>query len=400
MSVNSMTDRDKNAQGLPDTKFSRHLISSTFSGTGAWIGIAVLFICLLSNRTMGQTADVPPIKVVSTTQLEGKDISRKNPPGIRRWIEWTTLNLSTRNKLAEDDRDEHRLTRNSVQYMIQMAGRFKFDRNGRLALSAFVGTGNRFTFTWNDTGIGTGSTITNLYVKQLNLAVKPLNGVEVAIGGLGFIRQMNTEITSYNNNGYMVGERLSIKRPDHLFFDEIHLASGYVGDTRNPSVFSRLDRMGEWNYHFLGVTKKISPGISFSADGTNQSGRYTLRQALRLEFSRQRPFQEVVLENYQRIHPDKTSGFSCHTQTRIGKRLGLWTGFVSIDKDYGPWNSDRFGGGRRFFIVPSLALFRDVTLSLAFTHTLNYPHPVSNRSRLDLVLGYNLLSSLRRAGIL
>jgi len=70
-----------------------------------------------------------------------------------------------------------------------------------------------------------------------------------------FDRGQSTEVTSYDYDGYLVGERITLDRPGNLYFDEISITYGFLGDFNRPNVFGRLHRLGQSNYHEFGVSK-------------------------------------------------------------------------------------------------------------------------------------------------
>jgi len=47
----------------------------------------------------------------------------------------------------------------------------------------------------------------------------------------------------------------------------------------------------------------------------------------------------------------------------------------------------------------SYSLLRELTLSVMATHTLNYPGPVVNKARYEILLTYDLLPGLKRTGL-
>ncbi|HEY0723872.1 MAG TPA: caspase family protein, partial [Pyrinomonadaceae bacterium] len=139
--------------------------------------------------------------------------------GLARWIDLQTATLVTRYRWIKNS--DGVTTANNIQAQMQFRGRFKFDKDGAYSLNAGVFPGNNFINGFNDTGIGTGQPVTNLYLKQLFLSAKPITGVEVQYGGLYFQRGESSEITTYDNDGYLMGERIIIQRPRNFFFDEV-----------------------------------------------------------------------------------------------------------------------------------------------------------------------------------
>jgi hypothetical protein len=91
----------------------------------------------------------------------------------------------------------------------------------------------------------------------LYLSALALDGVEVQYGSLDVWHDESADITGYAYNGYVAGERVSIKRPRELFFDDISFAYGYVGDLNSPNVIGRLYRLGQNNFHRFMLKKNI-----------------------------------------------------------------------------------------------------------------------------------------------
>ena len=138
-----------------------------------------------------------------------------------------TLGLAARYRAIEDSTGK--LTVNQVQQQLQVKMQVKADREGKLALNVGAFTGSSMTAGWNNTGIGTGTTAWAVRIKQLYVAAKPVKGVEAQFGGLYFNRGELTEITTYDNDAFFTGERVSVRRPDKAFFDEIAVTNGYIG---------------------------------------------------------------------------------------------------------------------------------------------------------------------------
>ena len=82
--------------------------------------------------------------------------------------------------------------------------------------------------------------------------------MEIQYGSLDIWHDESTDITGYAFNGYVDGERVSIKRPRDLFFDDISVAYGYVGDFNSPNAIGRLDGLGQSNFHGFMLRKDIS----------------------------------------------------------------------------------------------------------------------------------------------
>ena len=81
---------------------------------------------------------------------------------------------------------------------------FKFDAAGRYAVNFGLFTGVRFTSGWNNTPWGTSPAQWNLAFKALYAAAEPITGLEVQVGGLYIAKGESTELTTYDEDGYLM----------------------------------------------------------------------------------------------------------------------------------------------------------------------------------------------------
>ena len=314
-----------------------------------------------------------------------------------RWFELQTATISTRYRFVENSAGV--TTNDQLQHSEVFKGRLKFDAEGRYSLNAGVATGNNFTGSWNNTGWGTGRGATNLYLKQLFLSAKPVKGLELQYGGLSLLRGESTEITSYDNDAYIVGQRLSLKRPEHVFFDEIAVTYAYLGDITTPNLNKRYHRLQESNYHQFLVSKSFGKRAVVSADYTFQAGTETMREAVKVHTKELRVIDAFRFENYQRMDVNPDYGFAVAGEKTLFKRLTLGGGFASIDPNYGGLNADRFNKGQRLFVSGGFRLSPEFGVSTFLTRAVDNSFAVSNRTRLDVVFSYDLLRSLQRTGL-
>jgi hypothetical protein len=279
-------------------------------------------------------------------------------------------------------------------------GRVKFDRTGRYSTGFRFGTGDSFTHSWNATGVGTGEPVKAIYLKELYLSAAPWRNIEFQYGGLGFNRGESTEVTSYSNNGYLTGERISIRRPDKLFFDEISASGGYVGDLAKPGVFDRFQHLSKMNYHQFLVSKNVGKDVSVSGDYTMDSGVETLRQAVRLSFHGRRFADALIFDNYERLESHPAWGCAITIQKSPVQRVLLNGGFVNVDQYYRNPNSDRLGRGKRFFIIATYNFWREFSAGFFAGKAFATSYPVNNAARFDFVISYDFLRALKRHEIL
>jgi thiol-disulfide isomerase/thioredoxin len=132
-----------------------------------------------------------------------------------------------------------------LQHRQDVAGRFKFDARGKVSLNFWLNSGRRFTAGWNETAAGPRRGNVNLYLKHLFLAVQPVKGIEVQYGGFDFLRGQHTEITTYNNDGYLTGQRLILRHPQELFFDEVATTDLFSEVTEAAGLGAKIPAYGE-----------------------------------------------------------------------------------------------------------------------------------------------------------
>jgi hypothetical protein len=317
-------------------------------------------------------------------------------PKIERWFELQTASIQLRYRRLETSGGV--VSNNHAQDSIALKARVKFDSKGKYSVNAGAATGTSFTGGWNNTGIGTGGPITNMYLKQLFLAASPAKGLDLSYGGLAFVRGDSTEITSYDNDGYLTGARISVKRPKDLYFDEISFTNAYLGDLTSPSFLDRTSRLNEANYRHLLIGKRFGKTVSASADYTRLSGVDTFRTAINAKTPHAHVIDFVRYEQYRRLGPTADFGYAVYAEKAVVKRFSLGLGYADIDAHYGGLNADRFNKGRRIFEQANLKVTRDLSVSAFLTQAVHNSFAVSNKKRVDIVAAYNVLGPIQRAG--
>src|SRR4030095_2286449 len=189
---------------------------------------------------------------------------------------------------------------NQLQHRETLRGRVKFDARGAYSLNLGVFTGTRFSSGWDNTGWGMAGSQRNLAFKALFLSAATGQSTEARDGGLYLVRGESTEVTTYDEDGYVIGERVSVRRPGSLFFDEISATVGFL--TVNPREIAFSKRVKYLNdrpnyRHFL-VDKKLTPRIALSTDFTNFDGSHTWRQAVNVNTRGLHVVDAVIFENY------------------------------------------------------------------------------------------------------
>lgn len=310
-------------------------------------------------------------------QLAGQTV--KNEP----WLELQSASLGVRYRLVENHLGSR--AQNWSDHHQGLKLRLKLDPAARFSLSAAVLNGDSFMAGWNLRGIS-GHSSNRLFLKQLFLTAKPRSGVEFQYGGLGIVRGESSEITSYDNDGYLMGQRLTI--------GDVTMTAGYLGDFRTPSVTRRWHRLSEINYGQVLVKRQLTKRLTATADFTDDDGERTLRQGVAI-----RPASGVDLirlEAYGRVSGTRGAGGAITVEKPFGPTR-LAASFASVDDRYRPLNGDRYGRGRRLSFTSTTALSPDVSFQIFVTHALDDHIAMPNRTRLDVHLRYELAPILRQA---
>jgi len=322
----------------------------------------------------------------TTTPSEGR---------LSRWFDLQMASLGTRYRFSGNS--ERITTANQLQYQATFKGRVKLDRGGRLSLNASVSSGGNFMAGWNRTGWGTGMAQTNLFLKQLYFSARPAAGVEVSYGGLDIPRDESTDITSYTYEGYIMGERVRVNRPRDLFFDEVSVTYGYLGDLNSPGVSKRFHRLRQSNFHRFILAKRIGERARASADYTFESGVETIREAVRVHVPELRLIDMLHFEAYQIPGNRPGHGLAVYSERAIHRRLTIGGGYSQVDRHM--LNSDRYGQGNRIFFDSHLTINQALAVQTYLTHAVAGESVPSPRNRFDVVLSYNLLHHLVRTGM-
>ncbi len=337
--------------------------------------------------------------------------SRDSPRRLHRWIDFQSGTIEIRYRQIESSAGE--TVANQIQHKQAFKGALKLDAAGHYTLQSSLGTGNNFTGSWDATGAGTGQPAWNFRVRRLFVQAIPISGFELSAGSFDALRGESSEITTLDNDAYLEGYRVSVKRPSRLHVDEVAVTLAYLGDLNEPNVLTRLDRLSAHNYSQILVAKRrtLAAGgtagitgnghgrdeIAISFDWTALEGVDTVRQAVRLASHALTLVDGVRFEHYWRISGDKAYGFAIVVDKALARRLTAAGGFSHTDRNFPPLNGDRYGRGKRLLAELRLALRPDLTLGVFYTNGFANDFPVAGNRRLDVVLAYNVLKALQQA---
>ena len=316
------------------------------------------------------------------------DTELTRPPALEMkgtggWLELNRFATSGRYRLIDGDDSQ----RDSVfQYQLSLKARLRLDRQGRVGLAAGIFTGDSFRGGWNRFARPESGREADIFLKHLYLDARLLNKLEVQYGGLEIAHGEATEVTSYDFDGYITGQR--IRSAGWKALDEISVTYAHLGDLDDPSVFNRFRRLASPNYFQLLLDKKLAKPGGLSFEYTDVSGEQTLRQAVRFDLPARSGLDTVQLELYQRWSPEAGYGFGLYTQKSVHAAITLGVGYARIDRT--GLNSDRFPMGRRLYATALMALHRVLGVSVFFSRQLDAAESSANRTRLDVGLSYDL----------
>jgi hypothetical protein len=389
--------------------------------------VAVTAAWLLARAALaaGQAAAPPPRPSPSSSRPDTAPSAQSAPatrPSSRlsRWLDPQQASLNLRYR--EQETSEGVVGFNQIQHQEQFRFRVKLDRAARYSVHLGAFSGQGFGIGWNNTGIGTGDATPYFALKQLFVAAEPIAGVEAQVGSLYLWRGESTEITGYDNDGFITGLRVSVRRPAQLFFNEITYTQANLEASAPPFVFRRFDRFDDVNYRQFGVTRTFGRLVASSFDVTTHNGVETLRAGGRLRIAggratdgratdgratgmvvrgAMRAIDGVRVEVYRRVNgPNPASGFAATADKALFKNaIALSGGLSVIDRHY-TLSGDRFGPGNHLFLLAAAPLSREWTLQVFAANAINTDYALTNGTRVDVVIQYNLLQSLRRLKLL
>ena len=320
-------------------------------------------------------------------------------PPLRRWFELQQLTVFSRYRFIENNKDV--TTSSQQQYKDSVRARVNLDSRKRYTVNVGFFSGSTFASSWNNLGLGNNTVLDGKsnFIKQLYASAIPVRGLELQYGGLYVSRGESDEWDSYDDDGYMVGERVSVRRPKELYLDEITVTRGAMGPLATANLAKRWDGLKNPDYtQVLGV-KRFNPVLSASLEYDRQIGDDILRAAVTLRFSAKAPISTMRYEQYRRLTLNPAAGFVVWAERPVTKYARLQGGYATVDQFYGGWNADRMQSGRRFFANATIPIYGPISGTLYVTRALDAPYAVSIHRRFDAVISYDVLNTLRRTGI-
>ena len=320
-------------------------------------------------------------------------------PSLSRWFELQNATLNLRYRFI--DTSAGRTTTNQLQHRESIRGRVKFDKAAKYTWNFGVFTGTRFTSGWDNTGWGIADAQKNFAFKTSYFSAIPIPGVEAQYGGFYIIKGESSELTTYDEDGYVIGQRISVKRPTQLHLDEISLTVGYLApDPREIPISRRTKYLNDTpNYrHFL-IDKKFGKRVGVSTDFTYAHGSKTWRQGLNLKTPELRVVDTVILELYERVNRTPEQGFAITLDKAVHRKVSVNWGYASIDPAYGILNADRFQIGNRAFAMVIYNISPEFLASAFITRAVGNDIPLPQRTLSNIVFTYNVIPALKKTGL-
>lgn len=383
----------------------------------------------------------------SSSQSDDKTVASEGL--FSRWLNIDAMSASYRWRSISDYDGFHLFDSGQERFLLD--GGLKLDQAGNYTVNFHASTGRNFNWAYSDSlGDGFWELITpsrafqskaqlarkaaavaadpvgaasynrvsrgdEFYMRELYLSATPVKQFTVEFGGIGIERGLNSEITSYDDDGYMIGERLRIHDPEHLYFDQIAVTYGYMGDYFVPNLFDRGNRFSQSNYHQFLLLKKFNSHFRASADYTWQNGVQVMREAALVKMPETKVLDRARFELYQRMNDitlqgvtfTHNAGFAFTGSRSITKRFELEGGYASVDQHYSVFdnsraldayafvfNGDAYGLGRRVFTRANLKLTPYFSCFGFYTHTIATDYYSKNKEGMNFGVSVDFKSLL------
>ena len=406
-------------------------ISSVLRVTAACIGIAIPTMLLAQQPVLravtpvdaGATHATPVVSTISAAPA-----ASESKPLTDRWLDLQAFSHSERFRSEFNFGGAHLFDGGQERSFIQ--GRIKLDAGDRYSVGFRGSTGHYFNWAYSDFAgkseaqrvnegdlgksfvgspyaaeralavavdpagkalLANPSTGWGLYVRELYFSASPAKALTVEFGSFGIERGVATEATTFDDDGYLDGERIIVRNPKHLFFDQVGFTTAFFGNVDTPSMFDRGAAFNQSNYRQVFVKKQFTERIAFSGEYNWLNNTDTLRQAVTVQVPETKVVDNLRFESYERLNTVNLqglnvkggAGYAVALQKTVFKRLSGDIGYADIDKDYSVYfgdrffhavgfalNGDQYGLGRHPFIHASYKVNPVITAFGFYTHAV------------------------------
>lgn len=371
---------------------------------------------------------------------------------LSRWLDVNALSFSMRYRNMFDENDYHLFQFGQQRSLA--SGRFKFDREGKYSVNFRASSGRYFNWGYADVAGGSyadrvqgilvnfppaqqgqiyrylfidpfvpevsahlASRGWEFYMRELYFSARPIKQLAFEYGSLGIDHGVNSEITSFDDDGYIAGGRVRVNDPEHLYLDEISATFAYLGDLVTPNFFARGERLKENNYRQFLAEKHFGTRVKASVDYTWLIGTHTMREAVAVRVPEARFIDKARLELYQRTNDitfygdtiPSGAGVAVAASKNFHKKVEIEGGYANIDEGYTAYlgspvarafgfaiNGDSYGIGNRAFTRASVNAGPYINLFGFYTHSFNQNFYTNNKQNLNFGMTIDFKELLRR----
>lgn len=272
-----------------------------------------------------------------------------------------------------------------LQQQVVAGGRLVVGGPVTLGLRGRVASGNGFRSGWNSTGLGNTQAVWEPYLKELAVLLATPGGLRAEIGGIAPERGGITEVTGFDNDGYLVGAQVQVGPEAGWPVSRLVITAGDLGDLGRSAVFPRLQRLGRVSYGQLLVSKEVGRG-GFTAEYSVRDGVSSFHGAARLEGRTGR----WALRGEGFVRTSDASGYAVVAELIPVRRVQLEVGYLKADAPI--LNGDRYGPGERLFATLAYAVMPSLDLSTTAVHRVR--GALGFERRLDLLVTYDWRAGL------
>ena len=424
-------------------------ISSLLRGTAACIGFAIPTMLIAQQPALRAVTPVDASVTVTTpvvSTIPAAPSANESKPLTDRWLDLNTLSWAGRYRNTVTTEGRHLYQFGQDRYIAD--GRVKLDSEGRYSINFHASSGRYFNWAYADWIGGEYSQAVvaarpyhspalaaaiasalvldpdgavyklgyptrggYFYFRQLYASATPVKQVTFEFGSLPIDHGQNSEITSFDDDGYISGERVRVQDPKHLYFDRVGATWAYIGSSLTPNFLARGNDLTRSNYQQYLVEKKLGKHFVASTDFTEIRGTHTWREAGAIKVPESKVIDSVLVELYQRTNSStisgstfqSASGFAVSGSKKLFKRLDLGVGYDSVDRYYAVysgsiylcvvgmgWNGDSYTNGKRAFAKANLELYDGVTAFGFYTHLTSWVSPPTTVAEyVNFNQGYN-----------
>lgn len=164
-------------------------------------------------------------------------------------------------------------------------------------------------------------------------------------------------ITTFDEGGYLSGQRIRLRGSKDLFFDEATYTNAFIGDLKTMTLVNHESTSKNLNYRHAVAQKQLKQMLAYGVEYTWQAGTQTIREDVVVDVRRIKAVNSVriegdecppllVLQNPQ-ISPvlplevDEARGFAITAQEGTGRLSGA-VEYAPVDRDYSVYTNGRF----------------------------------------------------------